>query len=71
MKTRFSLKRDSLTHRRCFFASVFLVLLGTSLTANAQSDPSKDASETTYRQVVITEFGGPDVLAVVKKTGLP
>lgn len=71
MKTRLSNKTKFLGHGRGIFVGLTLILLSTSFNGIAQSEPSKQAVETTYRQVVMTEFGGPEVLALVEKTTLP
>jgi len=71
MNARLSPNTTHFGYVRLVFAGLSLILLGTSITANAQSDLSKEAAAATYRQVVMTEFGGPDVLTVVEKTGLP
>lgn len=50
----------------CVIAGLLAILSGLSHQAAAQSEP-----DTAFRQVVITAFGGPDVLELVEQTTLP
>jgi NADPH:quinone reductase-like Zn-dependent oxidoreductase len=73
MYKRPALKTERYRRRLQELAGLLLIGLSVLNTAAAQIDSTDDslASENGYRQVVMTAFGGPEVLQVIRQTTLP
>lgn len=57
-------------NHKSIYSTTFLILFTANLVSGSPAADS-DTPESGYRQVVISEFGGPDVLSLVHKVDLP